>query len=253
MASDLEEGPIAPGTPALRRRILVDPRPGVVRGDLEDDFHHFIVWIHHDGERITHVETGAPRFPWTTCPAAGPFMGERLVGTRLDEAATFDAQLSHCTHLFDLAVITAAHARDTTPTLFSMIVFDPVDGRSRAEMRRNGVLELAWNLAGQTILPPGPAAGRDLRQQRRWIAELPPALREAAQLIRRTVFISGGRRFDTMAMRSAADVPGQSGACYTFHPDRAAGGIPMPGAKWDFTNRADPPLAARVAEVAASR
>lgn len=249
LKSLLGEGPIHPGKPGIRRRILIVPENGHARGDLEDDFHHFIIEIDHDGETITSVETQAPRPPWTTCPSAGPFLGDKLKGTKLDEASTFDVQLSHCTHLYDLALVTAAHARDDHPTLFSMFQSDPIDGKCRAEMYRNGVLELAWDLDGQTILPPSAMAGKNLRQLKHWVKELTPQQQEAALLLRRVVFISGGRYYDYSSIKNAAQVPGQEGACFTFNRERAPFGTPTVGTKWDFTNRADPPLTARIAQV----
>ena len=50
------------GTTGYRRRIeLVTVSPAVVQGELEDDFHHFLVSIAHDGTKVTAVEGTAVR------------------------------------------------------------------------------------------------------------------------------------------------------------------------------------------------
>jgi len=47
---------------AYRRRIRVETRaPGVVVSELEDDFHHFVVTLTHDGERVVSAENESHR------------------------------------------------------------------------------------------------------------------------------------------------------------------------------------------------
>ena len=56
---------------AYRRRIVVETtQPGVTVADLEDDFHHFVVTLRHDGERVVEVSCESERWPWATCPGA---------------------------------------------------------------------------------------------------------------------------------------------------------------------------------------
>jgi hypothetical protein len=239
------------GEPGFRRRILIVPQAGHVRADLEDDFHHFIVDVAHDGETITAVDTGAPRYPWTTCIAAGPFLAERLRGTPIAGAAGFDAQLSHCTHLFDLALLAAANTGEPGPIFYAAFVADPVDGQTRAELRRNGQLVLAWALDGQTILAPSPHAGRSLRALRTWGVDLAPGDREQALILRRAVFLVQGRRFDPNTVGTAAQMTQQRGVCFTYDPARSANSYPIVESKLDFTREAEPPLAARLRELLA--
>jgi hypothetical protein len=241
---------IEPGTPGLRRHVLIEPLPGLVRGSVEDDFHHFSVEIAHDGHRIQEVQAAAHRYPWSLCPASSTFLESRLTGTELSHAATFDAQLSHCTHQFDLALVAAAHAREQNPTLFSMFVSDPVDGRRRAELRRNGVHELAWLLADDIILPPADQAGLSLRQLSKWICDIPDAQREAMRLLRRAAYLSGARQFAPDQSGSADRVSGLRGACYVYQPERAGLARRTIGHRRDFSTAAEGPLAARARECA---
>ena len=56
---------------AYRRRIVVTTvEPCVVVTDLEDDFHHFVITLRHDGQRVESVHAASERWPWSTCPAA---------------------------------------------------------------------------------------------------------------------------------------------------------------------------------------
>ena len=55
---------------AYHRRIRLVADEWTVRGDLEDDFHHFTVHLGHDGDHVVTVVGDAVRYPWTTCPAA---------------------------------------------------------------------------------------------------------------------------------------------------------------------------------------
>jgi hypothetical protein len=231
-----------PGKPALRRRILLQPGAGAVRGEVEDDFHHFVVTLFHDGFRITRVTTAALRHPWTTCPAAGVLLAARLVGVSLDAIVGFDSPFSHCTHMLDLALLAAAHARDGSPMLYSMFVSDPGTGPRVAQLWRDDSILLDWLLDGDRVAS-GPGEGRNLRQLRRWLPEFPVHLHEPALALRRVVFISAGRQFDYEARNNASELAAQSGVCFSFQPIRAADALPMRGSKLDFTADRSGPLA----------
>lgn len=231
-----------PGVPGLRRRILLQPEPGEVRAEVEDDFHHFVVTLFHNGERIMRVATAAPRHPWTTCPAAGGLLAARLAGVALDEAAGFDSPFSHCTHMLDLALLAAAHAHDAAPLLYSMFVSDPGAGMRRAQLWRDDRTLIDWMLDGDRVAS-GAGEGRNLRQLRDWLPELPMELRESAMALRRAVFISAGRRYDYEGMNNAAELTTQAGVCFSFQPVRSAQALPMRGSKLDFTVDRSGPLA----------
>lgn len=238
---------IRPGEAGCRRNQLIDPRPGLVRGDVEDDFHHFWVEIEHDGERVCAMRTGAERWPWTTCPAAGTYLAERMTGARLDALAQVDSALSHCTHQHDLMLLAAAHAFDSKPTLFSSFSGDQMEPVRIAEFYRNGALELRWEIDGSDVVSPGIGQGLSLRQLKHWETTLSPADREAARVLRRTIFISGGRFVNYRRTPTADKIAVSTGACYTFQPERSAGSALTIELR-DFSG-GGVPLQARIAEL----
>ena len=74
------------GEGVYRRRIrLVLTDPGVVRAELEDDYHHFRCTLTFADGLITGCEGEAVRHPWTTCPGAMGLL-RSLAGTPLDAA-----------------------------------------------------------------------------------------------------------------------------------------------------------------------
>ena len=56
--------------------------------------------------------------------------------------------------------------------MFDILVFDPVDGRSQAELRRNGTTVLDWSVVKGRIIAPAPSAGLDPDNMRNWIESL---------------------------------------------------------------------------------
>ena len=56
--------------PAFRRRILIEPSPGHVTAELEDDWHRMIVTLFHDSGIVRAVQSDMKRWPWTTCRGA---------------------------------------------------------------------------------------------------------------------------------------------------------------------------------------
>jgi uncharacterized membrane protein len=223
------------GEPGCRRNQLIVPRPGVVQADVEDDFHNFRVEIRHDGERVLELRTLSVRAPWTTCPTAGEFLAERMTGQRLDSLAEVDSPLLHCTHQYDIALLAAAHALDTQPTLYSSFVSDRQSPTRTAELYRNGRLELAWEIVDGQIVSPGIGHGESLRKLSTWSADLPPDQREAARVLRRSAFIWGGRIFDYTLTPTADKVVQTTGGCYTFQPVRSAQSV-CTMRKLDFTD-----------------
>lgn len=241
-------GAIRPGEPGMRRAVLLDPRPGRIRAFVEDDVHHFEVELAHRDGIITHVAARTIRHPWTTCTGAGPLLADRLCGVALADAAGFDSPYAHCTHLYDLALLAAAHARDARPTLFRMFVADAVAGRRRAVLERDSAILIDWPLDRETILPPHHQAGLSLRAIRQWGAALPVDEREAGLLLRRVVFISIARTFDPDTDIEIPNPP--PGACFTHQPEHFDPEARMRGSRRDFTSADEGPLAPRIVEVA---
>lgn len=222
---NLEPIMIRPGEPATRRCQLIDPRPGLVRAWVEDNFHDFMVEIAHDGTVVTELRTLAKRWPWSTCPAAGVHLGERMRGARLAELALVDTPYSHCTHMHDLALLAAAHALEDEPVLYATFAADGVHPAQHAELWRNGERVLAWDVADSIVSSSDGIDGRSLRHLRQWQGELPADLAEMCRVLRRTIFISGGRSFDYSKTPTADKVAESAGACFTFQPHRSAGGV----------------------------
>jgi len=236
------------GEAGCRRNQLIVPRPSLVRGDIEDDFHHFWVEIDHDGERVLGMRTGAERWPWATCPAAGNYLAERMTGARLDSLAEVDSALSHCTHMHDLTLLAAAHALDTEPTLLSSFCGDRKEPTRIAELYRNGELELFWEFKDTDIVSPGIGHGLSLRKLKHWETELSARDRESARVLRRTIFIAGGRFFDYQKTPRADMVSASRGACYSFQPENAKDGV-LTMEKLDFSD-GGVPLEKRIVEAA---
>jgi hypothetical protein len=247
MSGGLHAFTIRPGEAGFRRNQLIDPQPGLVEAEIEDDYHHFKVALGHDGTTVREIRTEAVRWPWSTCPAAGPFLAERLTGAALDALAAVDPPQAHCTHQHELALLAAAHAHDTAPTLYSTFVKDAEGEVRLAELYRNGALLMAWDVRGSTIVSPGPLEGYDLRRFKLWEAELPADLRIPARVLRRVIHTSAGRRFNFDQVQNAGLVTVLLGGCYTFQPERAAEGH-RTTIVHDFA-KGPPPLADRIAQV----
>lgn len=202
----------------FRRRLRIVPAPGRVTAAVEDDFHCMVVTLGHDGAAITAVEASIERAPWTTCPGAVAVVRTTFTGTRLAEAAGRGRKSANCTHLYDLALLAAAHAGDAHPTVYDVFVSDPVERRSRAEVHRDGVLVFGWELESDILSAPADIAGMRLFDLRGWIASLPAGKQEAARILQWASLIARGRTIPMEAQSDAARMPPN---CYTFQPELA--------------------------------
>lgn len=233
--------------PGFWRRIRLDPTPGLIRAGLEDDFHCFHIQLTHRDGVITGLDTTAERIPWSTCPEAGAFLSEQVVGQPLPVAAGLDPH-SHCTHLFELLVLCAAHALDTQATQFDLRVPDRQQGRTTATLSENGSVVLRWELSGTVITDAGIEGadtwvGRDLRQLSQWRTSLSAADAERAMLLRRVVHISGGRNSTNLIIARASDRgPARMGACFTYQIPRAENAFRSPDWVRDFSQLGAEPL-----------
>ena len=155
------------GNGAFRRRIGVRNDARLVLAEVEDEMHHFGVAIRHDGTRVTSVEGTAKRWPWSTCPGAMAELAV-LVGAPLGgplSALARRASSEQCTHAFDLACLAVCHAttgRDAV--LYDAVVPDWHVPPIQAELRRDGVVVLAWTTDGSRVLDDPAFAGADLRR-----------------------------------------------------------------------------------------
>ncbi|MGE3692943.1 MAG: hypothetical protein AB7F98_16335 [Novosphingobium sp.] len=232
--------------PGLWRRIVLQPGPGAdgawIGGALEDDMHRFHLRFDHKDGVITQVKAAALRHPWSECPGAAPHIAGELTGQLLSEVANRDP-FQHCTHLFDLAVLMAAHAHDTAPTRFDMRVADRVEGRTTATLERNGEELVRWLLDDTALSGAEPWHGRDLRQLSRWKRELDPELAELATLLRRAIFVSGARQFVPPPDEEMAEWQTfRQGVCFNYQPPQIERTVRSPGWHQDFSESGLEPL-----------
>jgi len=206
--------------PGFRRRFRITPRADSVCSELEDDYHRMSVTLTHDGRTVSRIEPVMERVPWTVCPGAANQLQRTFTGAALADFASRGEKRENCTHLHDLAILAAAHAFDGEPLVYDILVSDPIDGRRRVEMRRNGATVLAWSDEKNRIVEPAELAGVTLDKLRRWIESLPPEQREAARLLQWGAIIANGRgrSLDKQSDASALGV----GRCYTFQAHRVA-------------------------------
>lgn len=230
--------------PGYRRRFIVTPEPGRVRTDLEDDYHCMSVTVHHDGTAATRIEPDLARAPWTTCPGAEARLVETFTGVALADFGAWGEKNTNCTHLHDMTVLAGAHAADDKPTVFDILVSDPVEGLSRAEIRRDGETLFAWVLKGFFVDAPAALAGTRLDKIRPWLETLDPAGQEAAKLLRWGAMVGSGRSKPMEEQSDASKLP--VGGCYTFQPENSPNAIRV-GKIIEFSDGTAEPLADRMA------
>jgi hypothetical protein len=227
--------------PGFRRRVLIRPQPGTVTAWLEDDWHRMAVTLHHKDGLVIQAVAVMERAPWTTCPGALERLSASFAGVPLAEAARVRGKTANCTHLFDLAILAAAHADEVRATAYDVEVSDPEGARQAATLRRDGLIVLEWELTADRLSGPGAIAGRRLTELGDWVAGLDGASQEAARLLRWATIMSAGRQMEIAAHSSA--VRFASGTCFTFQPDRAGQATRVPDAHQDFSLAGRGPLA----------
>lgn len=221
----------------LRRRIRIAVRDSDARGVVEDDFHHFRVWLRADGRKVASVDAEAVRRPWTLCALAATQL-HKLVGmplsTRASALLAQTDKYQQCTHMLDLAgLCIAALARGTRERVYDATVPDRIDDRTQARLFLDGVPKLAWEVEGSRIVAPRQMAGIDLRSGfQPWTETLDEGTAEAALVLRRAIFISGGRGKDLDAVAHSS----ARGGCFVQQPERAAAALRMTGSTRDFSD-----------------
>lgn len=202
--------------PGFRRRFIIEPSGDQVRIAVEDDYHCMGVTLHFEGEIVTAVEPEMDRAPWTTCPGAIARLRETFTGVPLAAFAVRGEKATNCTHLHDLATLGAVHAHDARPTVIDILVSDPDgEGRSTAQLRRDGETALAWVTQGWQFVAPAALAGITIDKMRPWIDSLDPRAQEAARLLRWGTMLAHGR---SIPMEQQSDAGKIAGSCYTFQP-----------------------------------
>lgn len=233
-----------PQAAGYHRAILVTALPCRIVAEMEDDFHHFCVAITHRGGMIASVDAMAERHPWSLCPAAAAGL-QALVGSvvtpSLAEALGRLPIREHCTHMYDLACLATVYAAkgNISARRWDMAVDDPSEGERCARLSIDGVAALDWRIVGSDIVSPFAAS-----LKRDFIgavaARLSPGEAEAAMLLRRAVFVSGGRRGDLDTRATAADGARNLGGCFVMRPGTAELATRMRGASRQFSDGAVP-------------
>lgn len=202
--------------PGFRRRFRITPGDGRVQCELEDDYHCMSVIVYHDGITATRIEPDMRRAPWTTCPGAQAQLQQTFTGVELDKFVGRGEKRANCTHLHDLATLAAAHASDSDPTIYDILVSDPVAGKRCAELRCNGEKVLGWVESGFQIVEPEALAGTALDKLRPWIDTLNPGQQEAARLLQWGNMLANGR---VIPLENQSDATKMPPGCYTFQPE----------------------------------
>lgn len=232
------------GRGVTRRRIRLTARQGVVEGRLADISHEMRCRVEHQDGLITRVAGETIRVPTSICPGAVAALHE-LVGVPITtDMATFYAggrARRHCTHLFHLAVLCAAHSgRDEAGRIYDIVVPDETDSPVEIMVSCNDVPVHQWTVRGGRIVAPADLAGRPILSGfAAWAGEAfdGDAL-EAANVLAQGYFIAQARRYDTEAAAGkqlAADSP-MIGVCFAYAPERFATGHFLGGTSRDFTN-----------------
>lgn len=226
----------------FRRRVDIIAHPGngtgEVRAALEDDFHHFRVWVGHQEGEVTAIGGEALRYPYSLCPEACDQL-QQLLGMKLDRIAhsvTRQTDAGHqCTHLLDLAgLAVAAAARGTHQRRYDINVGQRIANRTRATLIRDGNEDLTWEVNGTLIEGPSPYSGINLREgMARWaLNTLSEEAAEAALLLRRCTLISMGRAYNLDEQIHATT----TALCYSQQPERAQQALRMKGSTLDFSH-----------------
>lgn len=209
--------PALDNLPGYRRRFRVTPGEGWILSELEDDYHHMRVTLRHAGGVITAVEPEMVRAPWTTCPGAVARLQQTFTGVSLAEApARMAEKATNCTHLHDLATLAAAHVAERAPLSYDVLASDPVAGRRRIELRRNGEPVMDWVEQDGRLVEPAAAAGLTLLQLKPYIESLDPAGQEQARILRWGAIVAHGR---AIPLKDQSDATRMPPTCFTFQPE----------------------------------
>jgi hypothetical protein len=235
------------GADAYRRRIRIETvASGAVVCELEDDFHDFVVTLHHDAGRVGDVTCESRRWPWSTCPDAAHALHALVdmpLSRRFTAAGRWTDPKANCTHQFDAACHAITHAAwGRERRVYDMEVprRDPEVGTTRARLWCDGEPALEWSLTWEGITDPDPPYdGAPWRGGfMRWAdATLPEAEAECAIALRRVADIGLGRAMDLDAVPVASQLPASmSGICHTMQPGIVEVAIRNKGTIRDFAD-----------------
>lgn len=227
----------------LRRRVIMEAFDNHAVAAVEDDFHHFVVTVEHDGARVTHVTTISSRSPWSVCIDAAQIL-QRFVGMTISTAPDIDPKkldyYSQCTHQYDLAALAIAQAARGGKRQYDIEVPDSPDQQKTARLFRNGELFWEWFLNGSVFTAPERFIGLNLRSIGDGASvNLDVDEREALKVLRRGLFIAAGRSFNLDYFDDNSQiVANRPGACFASQPVNS-GAKRNKGTQLDFTHSPD--------------
>jgi hypothetical protein len=233
---------------AYRRAVRLSADQDRAAAEMEDDVHHFAVTLAFDGERVTEVRATGHRTPWTACDGAVLEL-KRLEGLTPAEIAALSspARAEHCLHLFDLALLAAAHLGETGfARLYQVEVDHGTDGPPPARLLRDGSEILAWRIRNG-VVEGSQFDGLSLGELPRRVADLAVDDREAALILRRASAISFVRRLDLDGYDYANDLRRLEAAptCFAQQLGRRDEARRNKGSARDFWGSATWPLEGR--------
>jgi hypothetical protein len=212
----------------------------VVVGALEDTAHHVRVTLDFDDNRVRSLSGEAVRLPWATCPGAAAGLAQ-LQGTTL---TTSLAQLrsrydptAHCTHFFDLAQLTIAHAaRGRKERLYEAVCSMEGD-TTVASLTSDGQTVLEWTARGGRIIEPALFSGVGLREGFvRWCAaHLDDDAAEEAFVLRRAASMVSVASMSLDDYALVADSGLLPGVCYTAQPENIKVAFRHVGSQHDYS------------------
>jgi hypothetical protein len=224
-----------------RRRIRIEKAsPGVVFAALEDTAHHVRVTLTFSGDTVTSVTGEAVRLPWATCPGAAAGLTS-LAGTELTASLSRLRRLydprANCTHFFDLAQLTMAHAASGRERRFYEVVARAEGGRTAASLARDGTILLRWTIEGGSIVEPAQFAGVGLREGFvRWCEQqFDDDGAEAAFVLRRAAGMSGIANMDMDSYAVVAESGIGPGVCFTSQPEHIRVAFRNTGSARDYS------------------
>ena len=229
-----------------RRRVAFGCDGETAWGDLEDDEHRFSATISYADGGVTRVDGEGLRTPWTTCALASQVLKD-LQGTPLQRSpfavlGRLDTH-AHCTHMLDAAALAiSAAARNVAHRVYDIsgrLDRQAPGDRREGRLSRDGRLIAEWRVRDWIMEAPATCTGFDLRRVWPWLDAHPDREDdiEALFVLRRGVLVAGGLRLDLDTLRSAADLPAMTGACFTFQAERAPTALRNHGAHRDFKHR----------------